>query len=145
MAIAQSSTLLHGKLLPLLYVKDVEQSIIFYKDKLGFEFNGWWDNDKMGYVPDWPPAKKPDFAEFRAGDLIVHLHVDMEGESSKTGSSILHLEVADVDQYHKDVVSRGLSAEAPQDMPWGWRQFYVTDPDGHRWSFRNPTAGIAPS
>jgi len=137
------TNLINGKLLPLLYVSDVEQSVSFYRDKLGFEFKGWWDDDTHQYVPELP-AKVPVFAELKAGDLIIHLHLIEEGKSIQTGSTAFHLEVIDVDQYHNEVVARGLNAEAPQDMPWGWRQFYVTDPDGHEWSFRNPTtAGMA--
>jgi uncharacterized glyoxalase superfamily protein PhnB len=139
-----TSPLLNGKLLLLLYVKDVEQSVYFYRDKLSFLFKGWWDNNQHDYVPEWTHAEKPSFAELKAGDLVIHLHIDMEGEAAKTGATIFHIEVADVDQYHQEVTARGLKVEAPQEMPWGWRQFYVTDPDGHRWSFRNPTtAGIA--
>lgn len=137
------TNLINGKLLPLFYVFDVVRSVSFYRDKLGFEFKGWWDDESHEYVSDLP-ANAPVFAELKAGDVILHLHLIEEGISIQSGSTVFHLEVADVDQYHREVVSRGLSADTPQEMPWGWRQFYVTDPDGHPWSFRNPTtAGMA--
>ncbi|NIR50471.1 hypothetical protein GWO43_18350 [candidate division KSB1 bacterium] len=136
---SSESNLLNGRLLLLLHVKDVERSVAFYRDKLGFTFKGWWDDQTNSYVPEWTQPHKPGFSELTAGDLIVHVHINDESNNVKAGSAIFHLEVTDVDQYHKEVVARGLNADAPQDMPWGWRQYYVTDPDGYRWSFRNPT------
>ena len=37
--------LIKGNMFPMLFVKDVEASVEFYHDKLGFEFNGWWDEN----------------------------------------------------------------------------------------------------
>ena len=48
---------------------------------------------------------------------------------------VLHLRVKDADAYHAEVKRRGGHLEPPKDQPWGWRQFYAEDPDGHRWSF----------
>ena len=50
--------MLEGKLLPMLYVHDLVRSVEFYRDVLGFEFAGWWDESKRSFVTD-PPADTP--------------------------------------------------------------------------------------
>ena len=49
------------------------------------------------------------------------------------------MRVKDADAYYERVAASGGTCDPPQDQPWGWRQFYVKDPDGHQWSFYNPT------
>jgi uncharacterized glyoxalase superfamily protein PhnB len=127
--------MLEGKLLPMLYVRDVPRSVAFYRDVLGFEFQGWWDEENETYVPEPTPGAAPDFAELRAGDLVLHLHVAVTDREIDTGASILHLRVKDADAYHEQVSARGGRFDPPCNQVWGWRQFYVRDPDGHRWSF----------
>jgi uncharacterized glyoxalase superfamily protein PhnB len=134
---AAQSTHLVGKLMPMLYVHDVQQSVAFYRDRLGFQFSGWWNDNTNTYTADWIGTDKPHFAELRAGDLVLHLHA-AEGSLPPTRGSILHVTVDDVDAYYAEVQSRGLKAEPPESMPWGMRHFYVSDPDGQNWSFCHP-------
>ena len=67
--------MLEGKLLPMLYVCSLPRSVEFYRDKLGFEFRGWWDDSAHAYVPELPAGEAPVFAELLAGDLVLHLHL----------------------------------------------------------------------
>ncbi|HYF49454.1 MAG TPA: VOC family protein [Planctomycetota bacterium] len=130
-----------GKLMPMLYVRDVLRSVEFYRDRLGFKFTGWWNDDTNDYSQELRGKEKPQFAELRVGDLVLHLHA-AEGElPKKEGASILHLAVDDVDAYHAEVQARGIKADPPEDMPWGMRHFYVSDPDGQAWSFSQPVRG----
>jgi catechol 2,3-dioxygenase-like lactoylglutathione lyase family enzyme len=53
------------------------------------------------------------------------------------GRVIIHVE--SVDDFYRDLVERGLRAEAPPaDAPWGERFFHIVDPDGHELSFAQP-------
>jgi uncharacterized glyoxalase superfamily protein PhnB len=130
--------MLEGKLLPMLYVRDVPKSVEFYRDVLGFEFRGWWDDSRHAYVPDPPISAARDFAELGAGDLVLHLHQAQSDQViPETAPAILHLLVRDADAYYREVRSRAGELEPPRDQPWGWRQFYIRDPDGHQWSFHH--------
>jgi uncharacterized glyoxalase superfamily protein PhnB len=131
----EEDPMLEGKLLPMLYVRDVPRSVAFYRDVLGFEFKGWWDEKNRTYVSEPPPGHGRDFAELTAGDLVLHLHLASTDQTNQAGSSILHLKVKDTDAYYEEVTARGGRFDPPRDQVWGWRQFYVRDPDGHRWSF----------
>lgn len=129
--------MIEGHLLPMLYVDDVPRATAFYRDVLGFEFAGWWNEATHGFQPEPPPGPPPGFSELRAGDLVLHLHAAGEGHPRGGGGAILHLEVKDADAYHAAVRERGGAVDPPRDQPWGWRQFYVEDLDGHRWSFHH--------
>jgi uncharacterized glyoxalase superfamily protein PhnB len=129
--------MLEGHLLPMLYVRDVPRSTAFYRDVLGFEFAGWWNEETRSFQAEPPPGPPPGFSELRAGDLVLHLHAASQSEPVPTGGAILHLVVKDADAYHAQLVARGARVEPPRDQPWGWRQLYVDDPDGHRWSFHH--------
>ncbi len=44
--------------------------------------------------------------------------------------------VADVDAHYRRAVAAGATPQsAPQDKPWGLRQYTVTDLEGHAWEF----------
>jgi uncharacterized glyoxalase superfamily protein PhnB len=134
--------MLKGNLTPLLYVKDVRRSVEFYCGVLGFEHVGWWDEERGEYVREWTSSASPDFVELGAGNLRLQLHAEAEEEASsgRMGGVVLHLEVENADQYHERVQEFGSRSERPKDQPWGWRQFFVTDPDGHRWAFHHVIA-----
>ena len=127
--------MLEGKLLPMLYVRDVPRSVAFYRDVMGFDFQGWWDEASKAYVSEPPARHARDFAELCAGDLVLHLHVAETERDTAAAASILHVKVRDADAYYEQVTARGGRFDAPRDQVWGWRQFYVRDFDGHRWSF----------
>jgi catechol 2,3-dioxygenase-like lactoylglutathione lyase family enzyme len=134
--------MLEGKVLPMLYVKSVPRSVEFYRDLLGFDFIGWWSESGATYVPDQPAGGPPDFAELVAGDLVLHLHAAPSlPDPTPAPDAILHVRVENADAYHEQVSARGGTFEPPRDQPWGWRQFYARDPDGHQWSFYHLLAG----
>ena len=57
----------------------------------------------------------------------------VRGEKPKQpdGSLTLSIEVADVDQAHRDAVKYGYPIVYPlTDEPWGVRRFHVVDPNG---------------
>lgn len=134
--------MLKGNVTPLLYVKNVSRSVEFYRDVLGFELVGFWDEARKENVREWSGPEPPGFAELRAGNLILQLHATGEDtDDGPIGGVLLHVEVDDADAYHARVQENGGRTERPKDQPWGWRQFFVTDPDGHRWAFHHVLAG----
>ncbi len=117
----------------MLYVRDVARSAAFYHDALGFDFQGWWSDERQAHVKDWTDAGRPGYAELSAGPLKVSLHAS--DEVVRTGGAMFHLKVANVDEYYGRVRDKGIDVSAPKDEPWGWRMITVTDPDGHEWGF----------
>lgn len=117
----------------MLYVRDVERSVGFYRDVLGFHSKGWWSDEAEAFVDDWQSAGEPGYAELSAGPLKVSLHASETPVEPR--GCFFHLAVDDVDAYHGRVAEKGAGASAPRDEPWGWRMFSVEDPDGHSWGF----------
>ncbi len=109
-----------------LTVGDLQKSIVFYRDVAGFFVGELWKHE--GKVVG---------AELLAGSARLFVGQDdwAKGRDRKKGEGIrLHLETAqDIDEIAAGVKSRGGKLDSePADMPWGSRQFSLTDPDGFK-------------
>jgi len=83
---------------------------------------------RTGQSPDWG-----DTAEFRPPDPAVV-------------SQVVTVAVGDVDAHHAHVESHGARIfGSPQDYPFGERQYTAVDLEGHRWTFSQTIADIAPA
>lgn len=112
-----------------LLVADIQRSVAFYRDLLGFA------------------VKRLDtgFAEFRTGGVILALwqRDDLAGNldlpAARRGGSSAMLAVrldsaAAVDREHDRLAARGVAFHAPPaSYPWNAHAAYFTDPDGHLW------------
>lgn len=116
-----------------LTVGDVQKSIAWYRDVLGFHVQETWDHD--GQVMG---------ASLVAGKSHLMLVQDdgAKGRDRKKGEGFrLYLTTSrDVDELAAGIESRGETLEAqPQDMPWGARIFSLVDPDGFKLTFSKST------
>ena len=60
-------------------------------------------------------------------------------------SQYVHVSVADVAAHHDHAVRNGARiVSAIADMPFGERQYTAEDPEGHRWTFSQHIADVAP-
>ncbi|MCH7727934.1 MAG: hypothetical protein IH991_15875, partial [Planctomycetes bacterium] len=75
---------------------------------------------------------KPTYTEVSvAGANIGLLVVDHVQPIHAPGA--LRLGVDELEATRQQIVTQGAHASEPELTPWGWRQFTVTDPDGHCW------------
>jgi uncharacterized glyoxalase superfamily protein PhnB len=87
-------------------------------------------------------------AQLEVGDGAIMLgRQGAEFRPPRSGevSQYVHVRVPDVDAHHER--SRHLGARivsAPADKPFGERQYTVEDPGGHRWTFSQSIADVAP-
>jgi|GEM_PF-488192 len=133
-----------GYLLADLFVEDVEKSIAYYVDVLGFELKGKESAEGVGVFWGWvalgdgqimfgsrESAYKGTYAkpvEFRQG---------LENNQWGIGVS-LHFRDAtpDLDAYYEQVKGRGARiVDELRTTPYGWRLFTVQDLDGYRLGF----------
>jgi catechol 2,3-dioxygenase-like lactoylglutathione lyase family enzyme len=120
-----------------LAVADLERSIGFYHDVLGFEMR-----------PVERDAQFPALAELGRGPARIQLGtmesaLDSTGESRPRGSAILFLETDDVAGLRAAIMARGGSPSELEKVNWiKMRMFEIRDPDGHTlWfgqSFQEP-------
>jgi catechol 2,3-dioxygenase-like lactoylglutathione lyase family enzyme len=112
----------------VLAVQNLQASTRFYMEVLGFQrdfgdgSDGWsfLSRDgfqvRLGECPDAPPASE-------LGDHSYVAYLTVEG----------------VDQLHQELITRRApDLSAPQDEPWGFREFAIRTPDGHRIRFGEP-------
>lgn len=141
-----------GRILADLYVKDVQKSLAFYRDVLGFEVRGEW-------TPDGQPTSWGYVALNDCEVMFGSLHSAYEGmyalapeeraplEQNRWGVGVtvyFRHAVPDVDAYCEQVkAAGGTIARGPETAPYGWRMFFVRDPDGYLLGFSNdaPTEG----
>jgi uncharacterized glyoxalase superfamily protein PhnB len=119
---------------PLLQVFDMQTSLAFYRDVLGFEIvqqtdHDWWATIRLGsatlmlntaYEDDKRPSS-PDPKRVRG-------HHDVS----------LYFEFHDLDALYAHLISCGYELKPPANTSYGLRQLSVDDPDGYELCFTAP-------
>ena len=113
-----------NEVVPFFAVKDMEKSVVFYIDGLGFEFKNKWVEDG---VIRW--------CHLLIGEagLMLQQFRDKKGE----GVTLCFF-CDDAVGFYQDVTSRGIDASEPfvGNMMWVTE---MTDPDGYELLFESPT------
>ena len=122
----------------MVFVDSVTKSVAFYKDKLGFEFTGYWDGEKP--AQEWTKPGEPPYAGFMIGGGHLGLHPN-DGTRKAGNGMEFHVVVDNVDAYHKQITAKGASSTEPKDEDWGGRTITLKDPDGHIWDFYHMNQG----
>ena len=122
-------------LTPHLFVEDMQRSIAFYRDVLGFE------------VRRAEPEVAPTFASLQRADSSLMLSpfgetfgnwkvADVaEQRRGQLGPVSFYIEGADLEADYQRVLDAGATVVDPlAARPWGQREFTVADPDGFLWA-----------
>ena len=122
----QPETLRLRDISPSFTVTDLQRSIAFYRDVLGFVIGDEWREN--GQIQG---------CEMRAGRVLFMLTQDdfAKGRDRQKGvGTRLHVSTAqDIDRLAAEIKARGGTLDQePADMPWGERVFMLTDPDGFK-------------
>lgn len=127
---AKPETLRVQGVVPSFTATDLEASLVFYRDHLGFHVAEAheWEGKIAGYT-------------LVAGTQRVLISQDdgAKGERVKGQGMRLFLEASQpVDQVAADIKVRGGTLDSePEDTEWGARAFDVTDPDGFKLTILN--------
>ncbi len=102
----------------IVYVRDVEKSLQFYHEKLGFRVI----ESMEGYARLRSPA----------GGATLALHATSERRPAGGRPVVLYFETPDLGPVCRGLQKKGVRFDQmPQRMPWGWDHAYLKDPDGH--------------
>lgn len=107
----------------MVYVKDVQRALDFYRDLLGFML-----------VDEFRHEGKPVYARLRApaGEGTLALHMAGPGTSLASEGVRLYFEIRELDDFCGKLQAKHFYiTQMPRMMPWGWRHAYLNDPDGH--------------
>ncbi len=106
-----------------LEVNNLEESLLFYQERLGFE------------TVSQNLAAEPPIATVGAGSLRITL-VQQRETMLKRGRGVhFVLGVSNVDQFHEKLTASGIDLAEPRDEGWGGRFISLQDPDGYRLFF----------
>ena len=121
--------MLSGLDLLFLEVNNLEESVAFYSEQLGFEI------DRLN------PDADPPTATLRAGSLKLTLAQHLETMLRRGRGAHFFMGVSDVDAYYDKLRERGLILAPPANEGWGGRFITIEDPDKYRFFFVTWTDG----
>jgi predicted enzyme related to lactoylglutathione lyase len=109
----------------MIKVKDYRKSFDFYNHVLGLKMqNSWLRKDSWGALFS-VGAATIEIIWYPSGQGFEECNYAFEKDKLE-----IDLEVTDVDIWHRRLMTSGASVvNAPHDVPWGFRQFTVKDPD----------------
>ncbi|WP_417390138.1 VOC family protein [Gimesia sp.] len=118
------------ELVPLLFVEDIDVSVVFYTDKLGFEISMKWE-----------PEEKLMWCRLERGSASLMLQSacpDEDGvrEERIKGVGFFFL-CSDAQIMFEEFSAKGLNLEPPQIAFYGMNQLFLKDPDGYELCFQN--------
>ena len=129
---AQPETLRGRALMASLTVNDLQKSLAWYRDVVGFTVDNQYEREGkvMGVA-------------LKAGDVRSLIGQDDGAKgwdrAKGEGFSLMITTVQDVDELAARIQERGGTLESePADMPWGARVFRVKDPDGFKIAISSP-------
>lgn len=113
----------------ILAVADVDRSVAFYRDLLGFAVDALYDDPPYASLSQagmrLSLAEQGHPADDRPGVLMT------APDDPTRAAVVLVLEVADALGAHRHLQARGADMLAPPySPPWGGCRFFVRDPDG---------------
>lgn len=106
--------------IPTLASLDQEETLLFYRDKLGFTLQ----------------RRDPDYLILRRDGIELHFWSCDDRQIAENTSC--YLRVADVDALHREFAGRGLDLPPPSVRMWGMKEFYIIDPHGNLLRFGQP-------
>lgn len=116
---------------PVLLASDLERSVAYYRDMLGFQCDVYGD--------------PPDFATATRDEATILLALCDEPERIVPNWRIVdniwnaYIRVDDVERIYAEVQERGAGIDYTiYNAPSGFREFGVQDPDGHDIAFGQP-------
>src|SRR6266550_4716077 len=115
--------MISGLDLLFLEVNNLEESVEFYSDVLGFTLES--DNTDA----------QPPIASVRSGSLRITLVQQIETMLKRGRGVHFVLGVSDVDAFHEALKEREVQVTDPRDEGWGGRFVSLQDPDGYRLFF----------
>jgi uncharacterized glyoxalase superfamily protein PhnB len=126
-----------GYISPMLAVRNMKQTIQFYRDSLGFQ---------MGMA--FPDADNPEYADLSKDGMVIMLvpakNIGID-DKEKLGIGVnLYMQIdGDIDEYYKELNKKGVEIVVDiKDEPFGIRDFTVEDINGYKLTFNQVSKAV---
>ena len=111
-------------------VADVDRAKAWYTDQAGFTLDhDHTVSEDLRFVQLTPPGS--------ACSITIGLGITSVEPGQAQGMLLV---VSDIDAARAELVERGVEVSEVQDMGWGSRHAYFSDPDGNAWQLQAPSA-----
>jgi uncharacterized glyoxalase superfamily protein PhnB len=126
-----------GYISPTLAVRNMKQTIQFYRDSLGF---------KLGMA--FPDADNPEYVDLsKDGMVLMFIPAKNVGIVSKGKLGIgvnLYMQInGDIDKYYRELKNKGVKVVGDiKDEPYGIRDFTVEDINGYKLTFNQVSKAV---
>ena len=127
------------KLAPNFAVQDIEKTVAFYRDVLGFKLEMAVPEDKSGVEQELTERKKYIYAMMsRDGVGVMFQRTDSIGEDVPPlkgvpiGASVsFYIEVEDINALYQEMKSKAEVVKELETVWYGMQEFYVKDCNGY--------------
>lgn len=121
---------------PVFLVDDVEATVTYYRDALGFEVNFLY-----------PDASGPTYASVSRDDAIISFSMSQPpgrrngvANAGPGNGTDVYIVVSDIDELHEELLAHGVRVlQAPDSYDYGMREFKVEDLNGYQIIFGEET------
>ena len=126
---------------PVLHVTDVDASLLFYVNRLGFTSPWRYDEDGRAHVAQvdrqgcaliladtWPE-------KIGKGLMFISLNIEPDTSEMTSETATREAAVAALDALRAELEAKGVSVK---EGSWGYRLLVVDDPDGNQLFFNYP-------
>jgi catechol 2,3-dioxygenase-like lactoylglutathione lyase family enzyme len=121
----------------ILAVADVDRSLVFYRDLIGFEVEATYDGPRYATLTlagmRLSLAEQGHPAEDRPGVMMT------APDDPSKANAVLVVEVGDAKTAYEELEAKGARFLAkPYEPPWGGCRFFCVDPDGYLVEIEQP-------
>ena len=116
----------------MVRVTDIERSLLFYRDALGFAVVSASPEVETaeGRFSHWM------WLRFGGAEIMLNTQYDsnerpIQPPEKRSKDAVFYIGCADVDLAYQELTDRGLKAERPKVAPYGLKLFSIEDPDGY--------------
>ncbi len=124
------------KLTPDLMVKDVNKTVDFYKEILGFEFVMGVPKDSQEVTMEMPKDKQLIFAAMKCGEVEIMFDnisgdIPLFKDMDIGGSLTLYIEVDNIKELFEKLKGKIEIVKELHDTFYGMQEFYIKDCNGY--------------
>ena len=113
---------------PLLWARNLSDSLAFYTDSLGFDLVGSAEQDGAMY-----------WCQVRRGPVSLMLQQADPDAEMPAPLDELYIICEDADAMYEELRGRGVDVRPPTVAEYGMKQLFVPEPDGRVLVFESPT------
>ncbi len=127
------------KITPNLMVEDVNRTVEFYKDVLGFEFVFGVPEGSQEEVTSWPEERSLDFAMIKCGtvEIMVQARRSLTEELPELkgkeigGSVTFYIEIDGIQEWYERTRNKATIIKDLHTTFYGMQEFYIQDCNGY--------------